>query len=282
MVTKGLFKKTIAIIFGVVLVTAFFSSFGNQALAQEPGWVFKDKIVEDFLCAEEIYCLNPGAVVNPGSVKLSFGVADPECAPVYEINAFWPDLPEKIKPGDSQSTLLSLNVRQNVPCPAMITEQADISLMFGKSAPEETPNFSFVGEAKIDSFPVNGESKNAESMAAWTAPKGENGERLQVKISAGLKNGLGGYVTYIYEYEDNQNRKGGIASEADNMAQDVCAIGLKKSALGLPSLVKIVSARDSGARFADFSGEVTVAPGIDPENAEPAEIEMVLGDWQYY
>ncbi len=34
--------------------------------------------------------------------------------------------------------------------------------------------------------------------------------------------------------------------------------------------------RDSGARFSDFSGEVTIAPCSDPADLQPAEMDMVL------
>jgi len=259
-----------------LFVAGVFLGKSPQVLANEPAWKLKEKPTQQFLCSDQMYCVNPSVDINPTSARMSFGVAIPECAPVYEVNAAWPDLPETFKPGDSQNISLSIGVRQNVPCPAMITEKADVSLMFGKSASEEIPTFSFVGEAKIDSFPVNGESKDAEATAAWTVPKGESGEILQVRISASLKNGLGGYITYIYEFQDSQTQKTATDIKSHEAVDDVCAIGLQTSVWRWPSFVQIVSARDSGARFADFSGEVTVAPGSDPNNTEPAEMDMVL------
>jgi len=270
------FRKVIIVTLVSLLIASACLRIRNPVFAEEPKWVLKETPSQQFLCTEGIYCVNPSADIVPGSAKMSFGL-ETECAAVYSINVAWPDLPEIVKPGESQDTLLSINVTQNVPCPAAIAEKADASFMFGKAMTSETPgSFSNAGYAEVTSFPTLGQSKSAESTVVWTAPEGESGEFMHVRVAAGLKSGLGGYVTYVYEYQDGGIKKSDSALKKDNMADDVCAIGLKNKVSVFPSFVKIVSARDSGARFADFSGEVTVAPGSDPKNTQAAELDMVI------
>jgi hypothetical protein len=274
---KNYFIRSAMIASSMLSIIFMYPEAGSKVLAKEPEWVLKEKPTEKFLCSEGVYCVNPQANIIAGSARMSFGVAGGECSPVYEVNAVWPDFPETIKPGSSQSIPLSVDVRQNVSCPGAIAEKADVSVQIGKAVPPETPgNFNYAGSAEIASFPVMGATKKAENSANWTAPEGEIGEFLYVKVAASLKNGLGGYINYVYEYQDGSVGKTDTAFVPESNTQDVCAIGLKKSSYILPRIVKSTYARDSGARFADFSGEVTVAPGSDPKNAEPAEMDMVI------
>jgi hypothetical protein len=270
------FKKITKIVpLSLFLAGAAFLA-GNLALAKEPEWVLKETPAKQFLCSEGIHCVNPSAMIDSGSAKMSFGLSD-DCPAVYSINAAWPNLPETIKPGESQNTPLSISVTQDVSCPAALAEKADVSLMFGKAMPPETPsNYSNAGYAEVTEFPTLGKSKNAEATAIWTVPTGESGELLHVRVSASLKSGLGGYATYVYEYQEDGIKTAEFASKKDEISDDVCAIGLRKSASLFPLPIKIASARDSGARFSDLSGEVTIAPGSDPKDAQPAEMDMVI------
>jgi len=46
-------------------------------------------------------------------------------------------------------------------------------------------------------------------------------------------------------------------------------------------IIPAANAQDSGARFTDFFGEVTVAPSSDPYNESPAELDMILSVGDY-
>ncbi len=60
--------------------------------------------------------------------------------------------------------------------------------------------------------------------------------------------------------------------------EDLCA-SYSDQGLSLKNPLKFIPqifARDSGARFSDFAGQVEIAPAEDPEDTRPAEIGMVL------
>lgn len=103
-------------------------------------------------------------------------------------------------------------------------------------------------------------SGSVSNTGSWVVPTGsKEGELLTINANANTGIG-GGSVTYNYTYVCQQPTIEATLTSVPTQKSFECK----------------GTVRDSGARFADFSGEVTVAPCSDPENLTLAEMDMVI------
>lgn len=106
---------------------------------------------------------------------------------------------------------------------------------------------------------------------------GYSSEDAAMKIDfQGTKN----YVTHM-ENSNGNKEDDSYSKKWNNSAtfvEDFCANLAEGYTFKRPGVTFIPSARakDSGARFSDFSGMVTVFPDADPEDSRPAEMDDVL------
>ncbi len=103
----------------------------------------------------------------------------------------------------------------------------------------------------------------------WMVPAGQNiGETLTL-TAHGDGGGVGGSVFYTYEWDCQAP----LESETPQ-TQATPTVTLTPPKFICPCPPE--QGGDSGARFSDFSGEVTVAHCTDPKDTVPAEMDMVL------
>jgi len=128
--------------------------------------------------------------------------------------------------------------------------------------------------AKRSNIPISKEPDGSVSNSgSWTVPAGSQvGDKLTLTAIGNTGIG-GGSVTYTYVY--NCMATPDKTAEAEKTAkpiptdtpwpETVCGGYTRENTWG-----------DSGARFSELSGEVTVAPCYDQEDAEPAEMGMTI------
>ena len=116
-------------------------------------------------------------------------------------------------------------------------------------------------KAEVSNIVVSKEpSGSASNNGSWVVPSGsKEGESLTITANANTGIG-GGSVFYYYKYVCQQPTIEATSSPVPTQKPFECK----------------GTVRDSGARFTDFSGEVTVASCSDPKNLFPAEMGMVI------
>lgn len=103
-------------------------------------------------------------------------------------------------------------------------------------------------------------SGSVSNTGSWVVPSGsKEGDLLTITANANTGIG-GGSVMYNYKYVCQQPTAQATLTPVPTQKPFECK--------GIPG--------DSGARFADFSGEVSVALCHDPTDARPAEMDMVI------
>lgn len=259
--------------------------FANQTSAQsssESGdrWVLRETTQKTDLCEIGPHCVNPQINIEQSGAFITWGVGLGDCEASYQAVGKWTTPPETLIPGQSESTLLESSLSQTTACDAALDADNFVSLMIGKVIPPDTAGvgkWELIGGAQVKELLQKGKEFNDGKTVNWSVPQGNTGEELHLRLGAGTGSLPGGYIVFIYEYlSGNTKAKTDKPIVETQPEQDVCGIGIKKTGRHFDSFFPPILARDSGARFSDFSGEVTVAPGSDPEDTQPAEMDMVL------
>ncbi len=242
-------------------------------------WVLKETIDRTFLCESSALCSNPNMTIDQSGAQIIWGARAGECDASYQAIGKWSALPETLMPGQNLSILLEASLKQTSACEAAINSDNDSSLSAGKViAPDtEVGQWQLIGNASVRGLLEKSKEFKDSKTIDWSVPQGTSGEQLHLRFNAGLGALPSGYITFIYDYQSGAvTAKDAPAEDKKEIAGDVCGINPARVNWRLPNPISLASARDSGARFVDFSGEVTVAPGNDPSDLHPAEMDMVL------
>ncbi|MFA5134519.1 MAG: FecR family protein [Patescibacteria group bacterium] len=268
-----------------VFCSGILLSWPDQARAESGSetkdrWVFRKTTERKDLCEAGPSCLNPQVNLDQSGAIITWGADLGDCDGAYQAVGTWTTPPETLIPGQSVSTSLEASLKQTTACAAALDADNFVSLMVGKMVPPDiydVGKWEQMGFATVHQLLQQGKEFSDSKTVDWAVPQGNTGEELRLRLGAGTGSLPGGYIVFIYDYQtDAITATDAPAAAETETADDVCAINTTRTSWRFPSLISSAYARDSGARFADFSGEVTVAPGNDPADLRPAEMDMVL------
>jgi len=282
-------KKLLTLAVSVILLGIFISPINgfpvNKARAESDAeakdrWVLKETTEKKFLCESGSSCHSPAMTIDQSGALITWGASLGTCEGSFQAIGKWTVPPETLIPGQSASTFLESSLGQTTACATALDADNTVSLMIGKMIPPDTADvgkWNHIGSATVHELLQNGKEFKDSKAVEWTIPQGNTDEELHLRLSAGTDSLPAGHIVFIYEYQtDAISTKDTPSDSKTETANDICAINPVRRSWWLPNFISSVYARDSGARFADFSGEVTVAPGSDPTDAMPAELDMVL------
>ncbi|RJQ17049.1 hypothetical protein C4573_03255 [Candidatus Woesearchaeota archaeon] len=252
-------------------------------------WVLKETPSRTVMCEERNSCFSPNVVVTDSTVYITYFAKEGECDAQYNSKAAWNVPPTELKPGESMISTLSLSASQSTDCPGG-EPIIGVTLYMGKSEllGDWAGSWEIMERVEIRGWLKKGKDLTDTRAITWKVPSGSDGEELHVKFASGFSTLPAGDKTFLYEYKSNnlssdnakkEKKSSPVSCSAFFKSGSADSSGIKLKSDDLLNLITIIPAayaRDSGARFADFSGEVAVAPGLDPKDAQPAELNMVL------
>jgi hypothetical protein len=252
-------KKISFLLLLPLLFSHFIETLDNKALSHLSGKVQPAvcvwQLTED---TESIAVVvnTPGASANRNGSEITtsythagnFGCGDQTFNTVHS----WTQPPAELSPGQEITfdVSASWDLNGTTSCTSL-TAGVHTFIMAGTT----------VIKAEVNKIVLSKEPSGSVSNAgSWVVPSGsKEGETLA--ITANANTGIsGGSVSYHYKYMCQQPTPEATLTPNPTREPFKCD----------------GEVRDSGARFADLSGEVTIASCYDPENGSLAEMDMVI------
>lgn len=274
-------KKTLFLLIPLSLILFFSNIPLNQAYAAEPQWVlvniidFPNTVGFDLANKSEVYHTEPSYSRGSYSAKTEYlGDTDTYYNPPYvhgeslTVQAKWTTPPATIK----KDQVVSLSVTLTA-----VNDQS--AFKFSGSTGAWLGNTRLATKDNETSFSTTFNNQYATQNHTVTTALGLGSEGQQKVIELNFYQGISMYTQYVYEWS---SIKLPIEPNPTVVVTKPVVVPTPKPVVPTPPQLPAGSKyKDSGLRFSDLHGEVTIRHGDDEDGWELAEMNTIICEGDY-